>query len=108
MVLQVTFRVLEDRRAVMIAHKSAQGSLKVQNGGRRAIEVLAVPPPSPRGSGAAASAQSQQQQQGQNGAAPSGGSPGSSSRQRSQSSSIPHAGSMQARGRLVCTPVTLS
>lgn len=37
--------MLEDRRAVMIAHKSAQGSLKVQNGGRKAIEVLAVAPP---------------------------------------------------------------
>jgi hypothetical protein len=42
LVVQVTFQVLEDRRAVMIAHKSARGSLKVQNGGRRAIEVLAM------------------------------------------------------------------
>jgi hypothetical protein len=82
---QVTFRVLEDRRAVMIAHKSARGSLKVQNGGRRAIEVLAVPltqPLVPHSSACSASALS----------APS-------SRQSSQSSTLAAEASMQVRSQ---------
>ena len=83
--LQVTFRVFEDRRHVMICHKSAQGSLKVQNGGRRAIEVLAVPPPQPTGAAGIALETSD--------------ASASHSRQASQSSSVPHAHSMLAHSQ---------
>ena len=82
--MQVTFRVLEDRRAVMIAHKSARGSLKVQNGGRRAIDVLAVPFANPTAPAIDAP-----------GTAADAASDPASSRQSSQSSGLHAVASMQ-------------